>query len=86
MAILGINNQKYFDLEPYLDMNTFDNLQPEIYKGFAIARPYAKEGTWMTPGFTFENMSYIHNWKPIYQAMQEFMWAKLKAQPLENYT
>lgn len=72
MAILGINNQKYIDMEPYIDMDTFDKLQPEIMSGFAVARQYAKEGTWMAPGFTFEDMSYRHNWKPIYQALQEF--------------
>jgi hypothetical protein len=73
MAIKGINNQKYIDMEPYLDMETFDKLQPEIISGFAQARMFAKEGTWMTPGFTFEDMSYVHNWKPIYKAMTEFL-------------
>ncbi len=71
--IKGINNQLYLDMEPYVDMETFDKLQPEIYKGFATAREFAKEGTWMAPGFTFEDMSYKHNWKPIYQAMEEYM-------------
>ena len=70
--IHGINNKVYFDMEPYVSMETFDNLQTEIMTGFALARHYAKEGTWMAPGFTFEDMSYKHNWKPIYQAMQEF--------------
>lgn len=69
----GINNQAYIDMAPYLDMDTFDKLQPEIFKGFSLAREYAKEGTWMEPGFTFENMSYVLNWKPIYAAMKEFM-------------
>ena len=68
----GIDNQPYFDMEPYLDMHQFEKLQTEILKGFALARQYAKEGTWMAPGFTFDNMSYRVNWKPIYQAMQEF--------------
>jgi hypothetical protein len=54
-------------------MKQFDLLQPEIIRGFAEAREYAKEGTWMKPGFTFEQMSYRHNWKPIYEAMEEFM-------------
>jgi hypothetical protein len=70
--IKGINNQPYFDMTPYLDMDTFNTLQPEIMSGFALAREYAKEGTWMAPGFTFEDMSYQHNWKPIYQAWEEF--------------
>jgi hypothetical protein len=73
MAILGINNNPYFDMESYVDMSEFDRLQPEIIRGFAEAREFAKEGTWMKPGFTFEQMSYKHNWKPIYQAMEEFM-------------
>jgi hypothetical protein len=73
MAILGINNKPYYDMEPYLDMETFSRLQPEIIRGFADAREFAKEGTWMKPGFTFDNMSYTPNWKPIYQAMDEFM-------------
>ncbi len=71
--IKGINNQPYFDLEQYLRMDEFDALQPEILRGFAEAREFAKEGTWMKPGFTFKDMSYIPNWKPIYQAMDEFM-------------
>ena len=71
--IKGINNRAYFDLEQYLDMKTFDDMQPEIIRGFAEAREFAKEGTWMKPGFTFDDMSYKLSWKPIYQAMDEFM-------------
>lgn len=69
----GINGNSYYNMEPYLDMAKFEQLQPEILKGFAIAREYAKEGTWMEPGFTFEDMSYPIYWKPIYKAMQEFI-------------
>ena len=71
--IKGINNIPYFDMEKYLDMDAFTSMQPEIIRGFAEAREFAKEGTWMKPGFTFDNMSYKINWKPIYQAMEEFM-------------
>jgi hypothetical protein len=73
MAFKGINGKPYIDMEPYLDMDTFDKMQPAIIKGFALAREYAKEGTWMAPGFTFDDMSYVIHWKPIYQAMEEFM-------------
>ena len=73
MAIRGINRVPYYDMEQYLDMAEFERLQPEIIRGFAEAREFAKEGTWMEPGFTFENMSYQLSWKPIYQAMREFM-------------
>jgi hypothetical protein len=73
MSLKGINGKPYIDLEPYLDMDRFNELQPEIYRGFAEAREFAKEGTWMTPGFTFEDMSYIYSWKPIYKAIEEFL-------------
>ena len=69
----GINNVPYFDLSQYLNMDEFDKLQPEILSGFAMAREFAKEGTWMAPGFTFDNMSYHIHWKPIYKAMEEYM-------------
>jgi hypothetical protein len=71
--IKGINNLPYLDMSPYLDMTMFEKLQPEILSGFALARDYAKEGTWMKPGFTFDDMSYRLSWKPIYQSMDEFM-------------
>ena len=28
--IRGINGKVYIDIEPYIDMETFDKLQPEI--------------------------------------------------------
>ncbi len=71
--IIGINGKPYFDMESYLDMDQFDQLQPEIIRGFAESREFAKEGTWMAPGFTFKDMSYLVNWKPIYKAMEEFL-------------
>ena len=71
--IKGINGKAYYDMASYINMDKFIDLQPEILKGFAEAREFAKEGTWMTPGFTLENMSYRVNWKPIYQAMNEFL-------------
>lgn len=71
--IKGIDNKPYLDMEPYIDMDAFMKLQPEIIRGFAEAREFAKEGTWMAPGFSFGDMSYKLNWKPIYQAMTEFL-------------
>jgi hypothetical protein len=71
--INGINGNTYIDMSLYVEMDEFDKLQPEILAGFALAREYAKEGTWMKPGFTFDDMSYKLSWKPIYQSMDEFM-------------
>jgi hypothetical protein len=70
--ISGINNNIYFNMEPYIDMEAFDKMQPEIYRGFAEAREFAKEGTWMAPGYSLDNMSYQLHWKPIYKAMEEY--------------
>jgi hypothetical protein len=71
--IKGINNKPYIDMEPYIDMVGFDKLQPEIYTGFAEAREFAKEGTWMKPGFTWDDCSYKLHWKPIPYAIDEFL-------------
>ena len=71
--IIGINSIPYYNMEQYLDMEAFEKMQPEILRGFSLSRDCAKEGTWMAPGFTFEQMSYIPHWKPIYEAMQEFI-------------
>lgn len=70
--IKGINEIPYFNMESYLDMTAFEQLQPEIIKGFAQARPYAKEGTWMKPGFDQDAGSYTWHWKPIYKAIEEW--------------
>lgn len=70
--IKGIDGHPYIDLDPYIDTLGFQNLHPEICKGFALARDFAKEGTWMTPGYKFDDMSYILNWKPIYKAFEEY--------------
>jgi hypothetical protein len=71
--IKGIDGTPYFDMEPFLDMSKFDKLQPEIYRGFSEAREFAKEGTWMRPAFQFKDLSSPVYWKPIYQAIDEFL-------------
>jgi hypothetical protein len=70
--IRGIGGKPYIDLDPYLDINGFRSLHTDICKGFALARDYAKEGTWMAPGFDWKDASYIINWKPIYKAWEEY--------------
>jgi hypothetical protein len=70
--IRGIGRNPYIDLDPYIDVEGFKNLHPEIARGFALARDHAKEGTWMRPNFDWNDSSYILNWKPIYKAYEEF--------------
>ncbi len=70
--IKGIGGKPYINLDPYLDIRGFRKLHPEICRGFALARDYAKEGTWMAPGFDWKDASYIIDWKPIYKAWREY--------------
>mgnify|MGYP001123092446 CR=1 FL=1 len=70
--IRGIGKNPFINLDPFLDIEGFKKLHPEICKGFALAREHAKEGTWMKPGFDMRESSYIANWKPIYKAYEEF--------------
>lgn len=70
--IRGIGGKPYIDLDPHLPVDKFVSLHSKICKGFALARDYAKEGTWMSPGFDWKDSSYIMNWKPIYQAWNEY--------------
>ena len=70
--IRGIGGKPYISLDEHLDIQGFKKLHPEICRGFALAREYAKEGTWMSPGFNIKDMSYTLNWKPIYQALEEY--------------
>jgi hypothetical protein len=71
--IRGIGGEPYINLDPYIDLDTFKSLHPEIMRGFAIARPFAKEGTWMKPGFDVTKSSYQCHWKPIYKAVEEYL-------------
>jgi len=70
--IRGIGGKPYINLDPYLDIEGFRKLHPENCRGFALARDYAKEGTWMAPGFDWSDASYIIDWKPIYKAWEEY--------------
>lgn len=70
--IRGFENLPYIDLDPFLDIEGFKNLNAEICRGMAQARPFAKEGTWMPAGFDLKDMSYIGNWKPVYKAFEEY--------------
>jgi len=68
----GIGGEPYLNLDKFLNIDGFKKLTPEIAKGIALARDYAKEGTWMAPGFDWKDASYILNWKPIYKAWEEY--------------
>jgi hypothetical protein len=71
--IKGIGGKPYIDLEPFLDMDGFTKLHPEICRGLALARDYAKEGTWINPGHAYKDMSYVVDWKPVQDAFKEYV-------------
>jgi len=55
--IRGIGGRPYIGLDEHIDIESFKQLHPEMCRGFALAREYAKEGTWMSPGFDPKDMS-----------------------------
>lgn len=71
--IKGIGNRPYIDLEPFIDIDGFINLHPEICRGIALARDYAKEGSWIEPGHRESDMSYVVDWKPVQTAFKEYI-------------
>lgn len=70
--IRGIGGKPYFNLDEHIDVETFKSLHLKIIKGMAEARPFAKEGTWMSPGFDVKDLSYRVSWKPIFEALKEY--------------
>lgn len=70
--IRGIAGKPYINLDPFLDIKGFTDLHPEISKGLALAREFAKEGTWTEPGYDQSYGSYIWDWKPVYKTFKEY--------------
>jgi hypothetical protein len=70
--IRGINKKTYFSLDNHIDLEKFKSLHFKICRGFAEARHFAKEGTWMAPGFDPKDCSYKIGWKPIFEALNEY--------------
>ena len=69
MAIKGIKGQPFINLTNVIDLTEFDEIQPEFFKGFALAKNLAQIG----------NLDIDHNWldisgnyKPLIIAYEEF--------------
>jgi hypothetical protein len=69
----GINGVPYFNLESHLDMPKWDSLRPEVARGIALAREHAREGNWIKQNFDINLSSYTYWWKPICNAIEEFL-------------
>ena len=69
--MIGLNGKTHYELEQFIDMESFDQIQIEILKGLAIAKPLAQNGILHNPIDVAET-SYKPNFKPLFQAYKEF--------------
>lgn len=69
--IKGINGSPYFNLDKFLDINTFVNLHGEISKGIVLSK-YKKEGNIVKPAGGLEPGGWIPPFKPSCVALQEY--------------
>lgn len=44
MGLKSINGKSYIDLSNYVDLSKFDEMQPNIFRGFALAKEFAQVG------------------------------------------
>ena len=71
-GMIGVHGQTHFELEDLIDLTTFDNIQIDILKSMALAKPMAVPAQLNNP-ITDENRSYIFDTvKPVFVAYEEF--------------
>ena len=69
----GINGNPYLDLEKYIDIKSFDDIQTDIHKGFALSKHLAVTGCLEVPTDMFNENSHGLDWKPLSKAYVEFL-------------
>lgn len=69
--MIGLNGKTHYELEQFIDMASFDQIQTEIIKGLAISKPLAQNGILHNP-IDVTKTSYKPNFKPLFQAYREF--------------
>jgi hypothetical protein len=69
----GINGNPYLDLEKYIDVKSFDDIQTDIHKGFALSKHLAVSGCLEVPTDMFNENSHELDWKPLSKAYNEFL-------------
>lgn len=69
----GLYGRTHFELEDFIDMKSFDNLQIDIWKGIAAAKPKTRQG-YLPPFLIYkeDEMSYTMTFKPLMKAYQEY--------------
>lgn len=70
----GLYSKTHLELEEFVDMKMFDEIQLEILKGIAIAKPDADHG-YLLPFAIYDpnELSYHLSFKPLMTAYQEYM-------------
>lgn len=71
--IKGILGHPYIDLSNIIDVVDFDNLHPEICRGFALAKHLAAFGSIDVPEGFMHLKVYNNQFKPLYKAYEEFL-------------
>jgi hypothetical protein len=75
MGIKGINNKPFIDLTTYIDLSVFDKIQPEILRGFVLARDIAQVG----------NLNIDPNWLHLDGTYTPLILAYEKFKKLDDY-
>jgi len=70
-GMIGYYGKTHHSLDSLIDLETFDALQVDIWKGMAEARPVAFNGTLSKP-IADEDMSYDYYFKPVWEAYREY--------------
>jgi hypothetical protein len=66
----GIGGQPYIDISDYVDIELFDELQPNIFKGIALAKHLAQVGNLELAMSNLDLNEY--NFKPLIESYREF--------------
>lgn len=69
----GLHGQPHYELEEFVDMKSFDNIQLDIWKGIAIAKPKVRHG-YLTPYLIYNpaDLSSELTVRPLMAAYQDY--------------
>ena len=69
----GINNKPYHNLESYVDLQKFDDIQPNVVRGLALAGDSAQQGAFTRLNHDISKRGVPLPWKPLHDALDEFL-------------
>lgn len=72
--IIGLYGKTHFELEQYIDLKTFDEIQMDVWKGIATAKSIVNNGYLIeNPVYDKKDLSDTHSYKPLMTAYQEYL-------------